>query len=109
VHLLTLQALQLYLRHLKPDGVLVIHITNQNVNLEPVIAASARALSLEARLIETPGNESEHCYRTRFALLARNGARLAGPELSSVSRPPELPAGFRAWTDDYSNLLRVLK
>ena len=109
IHLLTLEAMRVYERQLKPDGVLVVHITNQNVDLEPVMAAAARELGLTGRLIGTPGDDSEHCYKTRFALLTRNAALFENPAFRGAAVPLQSRAAVRAWTDDYSNLLRVLK
>lgn len=109
VHLLTLEAIQIYLRHLRSEGVLVVHITNQNVDLEPVMAAAARDLHLYGRLVTTPGDDTTHCYRTRFVLLSRSPAAFAAPALRGALQPLKTRAAVRTWTDDYSNLLRVLK
>ncbi|MFD2451378.1 spermidine synthase [Ideonella paludis] len=60
VHLLTLEALMLYRAHLKPDGVLALHITNKYLDLQPVLAAAARALDAKAWLFESkPRNDHE--------------------------------------------------
>jgi len=45
VHLITLEAFELYFRHIKPDGLLGVHISNQYLNLEPVVAAAARRIA----------------------------------------------------------------
>ena len=45
VHLLTREAFELYFRELKPDGLLAVHISNNYLNLEPVVRAAAAALS----------------------------------------------------------------
>ncbi|MCC7156083.1 MAG: fused MFS/spermidine synthase [Bryobacterales bacterium] len=109
IHLLTLEAMRTYLRHLKPGGVLVVHITNQNVDLEPVMAAAAGELGLSGRLITTPGDDSTHCYKTRFALLTRNPHLFDAPAFRGAAHPLQAKPGVHTWTDDYSNLLRVLK
>lgn len=109
-HLLTLEAIQIYLRHLKPDGLLAVHITNRFLDLQPVVAAAAQhfgkiALSYYLR----PGEDDQYCRRSMWVLIM-------SPERAS-SLPAELRGGetlaprpgFKPWTDSFSNLLGILK
>ena len=56
VHLLTREAIQLYFRHLKPAGVLALHISNLYLDLKPVAAGGARAVGREAWAVEDEGD-----------------------------------------------------
>ena len=57
IHLLTEEAFRLYFRHLKPGGVLAVHVTNLYLDLQPVVALSAQAVGKETRLVETTADE----------------------------------------------------
>jgi hypothetical protein len=110
VHLLTSEAVQLYLRHLKPDGVLVFHITNAYLDLEPVVARMAQRHGLALVISDTSPQSIDEGLRfgTCWALLSRNPANLDTEALRSISRPARPNPRVRLWTDDYSNLLRIL-
>ncbi len=103
VHLLTLEALDLYLRHLAPDGVLAFHVTNRHLDLPPVLLAAAQARGLAARLVHDDARDSE-LRATDWVLMSRDAARLPG-----APPQPETPAAARAWTDDRNDLLGVLR
>lgn len=103
VHLLTLEALDLYLRHLAPDGVLAFHVTNRHLDLPPVLLAAARDRGLAARLVHDDALDSE-LRATDWVLVSRDAARLPAAPLSPAARP-----AARAWTDDHNDLLGVLK
>jgi spermidine synthase len=107
VHLLTRQAFEQYVRHLKPDGVLAVHITNRFLSLNPVIQTAAQQLGLTARLIKHSGDEDRLVYKSNWALLSRNAdwfAQNAFKDAISLEARP----GFVPWTDDYSSLFPVL-
>jgi len=106
-HLLTREAVAVYLAHLREGGILAVHITNRYIGLEPVIRGHAKALGLA--YVFVAGIDGELTWRNDWALLARDPARLAVPEirdaaLFELSDPPVVH-----WTDDYSNLVRLLK
>ena len=108
VHLLTREALALYFRHLQPRGVLAVHISNRYISLEPVLDRGAAALGKTARVFETEDNDAGTCYGTTWVLIAADPAVFAGAEYKTGL--PSTPAPWlRVWTDDYSNLYKVLK
>jgi len=109
VHLVTREALQLYFRHLKPDGILVVHISNKYLDLEPVLARLSRSLGKASLVIETEDDDSGACYGTTYVLLANTRQVLDRPELRNAGHEAETRAGIGLWTDDYSNLYRLLK
>jgi len=108
LHLLTFEAFALYRRHMAPGGVLAFHVSNQYVDLEPELAEMTAATGMEARTVDTDGNESRGEFRARWVLLAENGAIFHRPEFARA-RAVEQRAGVRVWTDEYSSLLPLMK
>ncbi|HYL59218.1 MAG TPA: fused MFS/spermidine synthase [Candidatus Acidoferrales bacterium] len=107
VHLLTLEAAEIYLRQLKPDGVLAIHISNRYLDLQPVVAQIAERFNLRAGLVR--GAAGALVKPSEWILLARNGSVLEQPEIAAHLEPLKASRKVRAWTDDYSNLFQILK
>ena len=108
IHLLTREAFAVYWRHLKPGGVLAVHISNTYLDLEPVVQAAAAAFHKPALLLRTPGDAGKVTYSADWVLASEDGdflryAREAGA-IPAVSRGPA-----RLWTDDYSNLFQLIR
>lgn len=109
VHLLTLEAFELYFRHLKPDGVLAVHISNQYLNLEPVVAAAAEHLGKEAVIVTNGDDKANGVFSATWIIL---GDRDASIGISAIEK-----AGLRLaahsprslWTDSHSSLFAALK
>lgn len=110
VHLLTREAVQLYLQRLKPDGVLALHISNSHLDLKPVVAGIAADLGLPAVWISDPGGGDSDLSRawSDWVLLSREPAALQRPPIRDAARPLPSAAGRRPWTDDYSNIVQVM-
>ncbi|MCL4802176.1 MAG: fused MFS/spermidine synthase [Burkholderiales bacterium] len=110
-HLLTSEALGIYLRHLGPDGLLLIHATNRYLDLPPVIARLAAEKGLQAVLVSDAGaaDDDPRASRSDWVAIARSHAPLAA--LAQAPGARELAADSRAplWTDDFNNLFRILK
>jgi spermidine synthase len=108
VHLLTKQALALYRKHLRPDGIIAFHVSNQFINLEPVVAGIARDAGLDAVAVDTHEDEQNGFYSTDWVLVTGNQAFLRQPELAGavpLARRPDL----KIWTDNYSSVFPLLK
>jgi hypothetical protein len=106
VHLLTREAIGVYLDKLAPGGIVALHLSNRYLDLEPVVAALARERSLAARI--GTGTLSGFFFNaSTWAVVARSDADL-GP-LAADARWPQTKTkrGVPAWTDDYSSLLSV--
>jgi hypothetical protein len=109
MHLLTHEAFSLYARHLRgPASVIAVHISNLTIDLRPVIAGIARdfgfhALRFNAPLLAGPLSQSD------WILLSRDPAALTGNEMALQSEP--FPAETRPifWTDDYCDLLQLIR
>ena len=113
MHLLTRQAMEIYLRHLKPGGVLAFQATNRFINIAPIVASLAAEYGLGAVLIsDNPDSESGPDYWTSSTdqvLVTANRKLFEADPIRSVATEIPVPPGFRVWTDDFNNLLRVLK
>jgi SAM-dependent methyltransferase len=109
VHLLTVEAFQLYFRHLRPDGILAMHISNRHLYLEPVVAAAAQKLGKDSVLITNPDDDANQIFLARWVLLANRGALAELPGVEKAGKPPTASARVRLWTDSYSSLFPVLK
>ena len=113
VHLLTWEAIALYFSKLAQDGVLALHISNAYLNLEPVIGALAREQHLFAlaNLDTVIPDVDKRVGRlpSHWVVLARAPQPLAGLLHRPGWRSPELKDNAAAWTDDYSNILHILK
>ena len=112
LHLLTREAVALYMDKLTEDGVLMMHISNRFLNLAPVLARIVEELGYEAvrgirskidREIDPAGTKSV------WALIARDQATIDALALGEMWGPLEAPTGGRVWSDDFSNLLEVIR
>ncbi len=109
VHLLTREAIALYLQHLQPDGVIAVHISNRYVNLAPVIGRLAQAFELEQRLVVREEIDTVGLSSSDWMLMARSRSVLDRPTTSGFEPLPMVGPTFPIWTDQYNNLFQVLR
>lgn len=109
VHLLTAEAIRGYLRQLRPGGVLAVHISNRYLDLVPVLQRAARQLSLELREVDNKDDDEVGVYRSDWLLLSASPAAFRGRLLKAAARKIDADPRVRLWTDDYSDLYRILK
>ena len=109
VHLLTVEAIQLYFHHLQPDGILALHISNHHLDLAPVIEQIRSKLDKQAILIHSEGDDDKGIYRTDWVLMTSSRDLLKIPELKKVAMELRSQPGLRVWTDNYSNLIQIVK
>jgi len=107
VHLLTREAFALYERHLRPEGIIVVHISNHYVDLEPVVANLAREFRFEARRVDYDEEDTWWKYASTWILLTRSDALLK--KLPDRAVPLEEGRKIPLWTDDFASLYQVLK
>jgi len=108
VHLLTKEAMELYFRHLRPDGILAVHISNRFLNLQPVLEGEVHATQKVARVVDTEDDDTQGVFGATWVLITSPAAELTGEALSN-SAPLDSKKTVRLWTDDYSNLFKILK
>ncbi len=110
VHLLTREAFELYFRHLKPDGMLAVHVSNNYLNLAPVVQGAAAYLNKHAVIVNSPEDRANGIYRTSWILIGNQvGSRSQGDIEGVGELPTRKNNNFMLWTDDYNSLFRILK
>lgn len=109
VHLLTREAFDLYFWHLKPTGVLAVHVTNKYLALAPVVHRIAAALGKQDGIVEGPGNGATATFPSTWVLVSGQAGVFNQSLIRGVVRPVEDRLRLRIWTDDYSNLFQILK
>jgi SAM-dependent methyltransferase len=109
VHLLTREAVALYLRHLKPDGALAFHVSNNYLDLAPVVAQLAAEIHYHAIEVKNHADPEELILPAEWVLVTRNESVLANTAIKLHAQPIAARAGIRPWTDDFNNLLEILK
>jgi spermidine synthase len=113
VHLLTREAVAMYLTKLRDDGVLVIHISNLYLDLRPVVAAIAGDADLFAMIRDDPDPSPEERARgsqgSRLVVLARSPQPLTSLAQDARWRPLNSRPSLRPWTDDFSNLIETVR
>jgi len=110
VHLLTKEAMQIYQKHLAPDGVLAVHISNRYLNLEPVVANLAKEFGYSMVTVEDSNTAEEWwIYTSTWVLLSKNTPLIEA--ITSLSPPESKEQSHKPvplWTDDYASLLPIM-
>jgi hypothetical protein len=109
VHLLTKEAIRLYLAHMKPSGILAVHVSNQYLDLAPVVAQLAWSESLFARIIRSPKDDRHLLAQAEWVVMTNDSEFFTRPEIAGVASMIDEHRSTRLWTDDYNNLLQVLR
>jgi SAM-dependent methyltransferase len=113
MHLITREAMAIYVRHLKPDGVIVFQATNRFIDLLPVVKRLAAEFGMEAvNVSDSPSAEEgpEYWYSaTDQVIVTRNKKLLAAPLIADGAEEIEDRPGLPIFTDSHHNLLRILK
>jgi SAM-dependent methyltransferase len=110
-HLLTREAMALYLRHVRPDGIIAFHVSSRHLDLPTLVRKLADTLQLHAVCIDQPVTR-DWIIASRWVLVFRDPAVAQRPGLAdapTVTPDPAALARVRAWTDDCSDLYHVLK
>jgi hypothetical protein len=109
VHLLTAEALRLYLRHLKRDGVVAFHITNIFLDLRPVLAQAAQHFAKEGYVVYSDGDDDSGTDWAVWVLITTDETRIAVEKLGQPLQKIQTREGVNLWRDDYSSVLSVLR
>jgi len=108
VHLLTRQAMELYFRRLKPDGILAVNISNRFLDLEPLVDGEFRGLGKTDRRVDNDDDDSEDVFAASW-MLATSPANGFDKLILDGSAGIKPGRKTRLWTDDYSNLFQILR
>jgi hypothetical protein len=109
VHLLTREAVALYLRHLKAQGILAFHVSNQYLDLTPVVGQLAWSYGYSAVVVHSPTDDRGLLSAATWVLITRDQDFLARAEITNAAEPIAPRRGVGLWTDDYNNLLEVIR
>ena len=108
MHLITREAVRGFMGHVASSGILAYHVSNRFLNLPPVIAEIADREKLVGVVVEDPAQKDNTLHSSStWVLLARNADALKG--IGAAGTPLERTAGAPLWTDDFNNLLSVIK
>jgi len=110
IHLMTSEALGLYLSRLAPGGALAFHISNRHLNLAPVLARTALSHGLAVRWQRHNTNQriTPALFSSTWMVMARNDGDLGPLATDQRWRVPAIPPSTPLWTDDFSNIVSVL-
>lgn len=111
VHLVTKEAFEVYLQNLAPDGLIAAHISNQRLDLRPVFWQLAQYYKMDIALVQNSvEKDNPGAFPSIWILLTRNSKLLDAPSLKDkLDRMIGFSTDIRLWTDDYSNLVQILK
>jgi hypothetical protein len=108
VHLITVEALDVYRRHMNPGGVIAFHVTNRYLDLVPVVEALGKARGMRVTWIADDPDDPM-ASRSDWVLLTSGGDLLDRPGIAQAATPIKSHPEWGLWTDDFNNLFQVLK
>lgn len=108
-HLMTHQAMGIYLKNMKADGVIAFHVTNRFLHLAPVVKRIADEHGLHTVLISDNPDDASDFAKTDWVLVSRSAQALADKRITGAAEAiGEIP-GLKLWTDSFNNLFTILK
>ena len=110
MHLLTKEAFNIYLRHIRDGGVIAVNVTNRYLDFRPIVWKVADEFGLAGVQISS-GADDDYSYVADWILLTKDEEFLRRKEIAEASSPRiarEDLDSIRMWTDDYSNLYQLL-
>jgi len=108
VHLITQEAMAVYLKHVKPGGAVVFHVTNRFLRLAPVVKSIADSLGLYTALIIDEAEETSFS-KTDWVIVTRDKKLIENDVIAAKASEVDAIPGLRLWTDDFNNLFQILK
>jgi hypothetical protein len=107
VHLLTVEALAVYERHMQPDGMIAFHVSNRFLQLHPVVEQLATARGLAIAWLEETRDDGSTV--SDWILVSKDPIVLAKPYIAAAAQPIPTRPEWRLWTDDFNNIVQVLR
>ena len=108
VHLLTVEAFQLYFKQLRPGGVLAVHVSNRYLDLIPVVRGVAAQLGKKAVVVNNGADDNQEIFSSTWVLVS-TGELPYQLELMKAAEVTVSDGPHVVWTDDYTSLWRLLK
>ena len=109
VHLLTKEAFAIYMRHLKPEGILAVHVSNRYLDLAPVVRRIADDAGYPSVCVESTDDLKALVLASKWVLVTRNRIFLENPRVKALTKEVPDIQGLRLWTDDYNSLFSVFR
>jgi spermidine synthase len=107
VHLLTREAFEIYQRHMKPDGIIAVHVSNTYLALAPMVERTAESIGYQTSILSAPTDDPIEA--TDYVLVSHNTSFLLGlPEFPAKFDDPKY-LKFKLWTDQQHNLMEILE
>lgn len=108
IHLLTKEAMRVYVRHMRADGVIAFHVSNRFFDLPPVIKRVGGSQGLQAALLVDEPGDTEYA-KTDWVLVSADRQFLANEAVTAITQEADEIPGLRAWTDDDHDLFRIFR
>jgi len=110
VHLLTKEAFDIYARHLQTNAIIAVHISNQHLNLEPVVINLARHFNYTLAMVTHDEAEEDWWDNSStWILLSRDHKMLHTPAFEQAATfMPSNSVNVPLWTDDFASLFQIL-
>ena len=110
VHLLTRECFALYRKHLKPDGLIALHLSNKYLDLVPAVRSQGIAAGFLPKLFTSQANEEMGVEEAPWMVLMPNVLFLTRPEVYPKADPPALSGAIPiVWTDDFASLWQAMR
>ena len=108
-HLVSREAVQMYLKKLKPDGMILFHVSNRYMNVEGLVSAVLLDAGLQGLVRYDDDEEPRGKASSDYVVGARHSEDFGSLQDDMKWSPVEKPAGIQPWTDDYSNMLAIVR
>ncbi len=108
VHLITREAMAVYLKHVKPEGAVAFHVTSRFLKLAPVIKQVADSYGLYAALIRDEA-ETTGFSKSDWVIVTRDKSVIENEAIARRASEFDMIPGLKVWTDDFNSLFQILK
>ena len=108
-HLISREAVRMYLTKLKPDGLLMFHVSNRYMDVEGLVSAVVTDAGLESLVRHDEDLEPHLKARSHFVIAAKNAGAFGSLAHNENGVKVEKPYRIQPWTDDYSNMFQILR
>lgn len=109
IHLLTREAFELYFRHMNPEGIIAVHISNRYLDLKPVVQGVAESLGKMTVYIQNEPDPENDIYKSEWMLVSGWKDFFKRPDVRAALTPLPSKSHVRLWTDDYSSVFGIMK
>jgi SAM-dependent methyltransferase len=108
-HLVSREAVHLYLKKLKPDGMILFHVSNRYMDVEALVSAVILDAGIQGLVRYDDDEEPTGKTSSDYVVAARHSEDFGALQDDMNWSPIEKPDGIQPWTDDYSNMLRIVR